>query len=473
MKKRILSLLGVAALAAAVCGCSPAEDGKIELTFDGGGGSGNYNSSRNYDTLEKLAGEWNEKNDKFKVVINKVSLNGNRSAITSMLSATKAPDMLMQVGSVVNDDIGNGWYVPLNDYLAKPNPYEEGNAAWRDIYGEGAIAAAAASDGKNYYVCLDNIAIGMLYNMDILKSAGITETPETYSEFLGCLKTLRQAKEEGRIDAEIYLPSGLWMENYLGTSVYGDLIAEWDEDGSQTVSTYEAIKSYKEGKWTLGDERFREFLRLLGQKSEYYPENYLGYDVTYKFAKGDIAITDGVGNTISTLTKNAKFEVALSGYPLLDEAASVYGGTKVIRGSAGLSSAYWVTNSATAKGQDAVDACVDFLMFLTARENNKRLVNDLGYALPIRAEDSSLELFRGLSAQYKEDREGDGLLWSACYLPELLGTTFNDSYQLAMGDFYEDSKGVKTGDADAVIGALSPVAESSIAELISKYGWRF
>lgn len=476
-KKAALGLGLVSIMAmffATFAGCN--SSGKVKLYFDGGGGSGNYTTTSSYDTLQELADEWNENNDKFEVIINKTSLNGNRSAITSMLSAGTAPDMIMQVATVVNDDIGNGWYVDLTEYLDKPNPYEEGNTAWKDIYGESEIIAAKASDGKNYYVCLDKIAIGMLYNMDLLSQAGVTEVPNTYSEFLDCLDALEQAKKDGKIpaDTEIYMHGGLWQECYLGTSVYGDKVAQWDEDGSGTVSTYELIKAYKAGEWSLDDEYFREFLELCYEKAEHYPDNYLSYDTAYNFARGKLAITDAVGNTMQTLTKNARFEVAISGYPVLDEAASELGGYTTIRGSAGLSSAYWVTNTAMNKGQEAVDACVDFLMFLTASDNNARLVNDLGYALPINVDNSTVELFSGLKEEYKTDLASENsLMWSACYIPDALGTDFNNYYQLAMGDFYEDSDGVKTGDVDAVIAELNSHIDECINEIIKKYNWTF
>lgn len=487
MKKlgKIIASVNALCLIASTCallGCGEggggggASSNKIKLYFDGGGGSGNYNTSRTYNTLETLAAEWNETNDEYEVVINEKSLGGNRSSITSMLTATTAPDMLMQVGSVKNDDIGNGWYVALNEYLTKPNPYEEGNTAWGDMYGVDAIESSKSSDGNNYYVCLDNIAIGMMYNMDLLKAAGVESVPKTHSDFIACLEKLQTAKDKGVISAEVYCPNGLWHESYIGNSVYGAKIAEWDEDQSGTVSTKELIDAYKEDKWSIDDDRFEEFLRLCGEKAEYYPNNYLGYDVPYKFAKGELAVTDAIGNSMVTLAANAKskFEVKVAGYPRLDTNASKYGGYTTRRGSAGQSSAYWVTNSAISKGEGAVDACVDFLMFLTAADNNSRLVNDLGTALPLKIEDSTVSLFAGLAGQYEMDVSNDkSLMWSACYIPEMLGTSFNDHYQLAMGDYYEDPNDEKTGDINAVVTTLKPKAEESIADLISRYGWEY
>ena len=461
------------ATGATFVGCGEDSD-KIKLYFDGGGGSGNYNTTRKYDTLETLAKEWNEANDTYEIVINEKSLNGNRSSITSMLEAGTAPDMLMQVGSVVNDDIGYGWYVPLNEYLEQPNPYQEGNTAWKEIYGTEAVSASQASDGKNYYVCLDNIAIGMMYNMDLLQQVGVNAAPTTHSEFVQCLEKLAQAKVAGTISAEVYCPSGLWHENYIGNSIYGDIMQTWDTDRSGSISTKELVDGYKANEWNIDDARFKEFLRLLGEKSKYYPDNYLGYDVSYKFAKGELAVTDGIGNSIVTLAKNAKFNVKVTGYPQLDTAASTYGGKITRRGSAGQSSAYWVTNSAANKGDDAVKACVDFLMFLTASQNNARLVNDLGTALPLNIEDSTVDLFAGMVTEYQQDvADENSLIWGACYIPEMLGTTFNDKYQLAMGDFYEDPNGKKTGDVNAVVETLKGEASASVASLISKYGWDY
>ena len=472
---KILALaLSVAFMFPFAAACTKSGTQKIKLYFDGGGGSGNYNTTRKYNTLETLAKQWNENNDKFEIVINEKSLNGSRSAITSMLSAGTAPDMLMQVGGVVNDDLGNGWYVALNEYLEKPNPYEQGNTAWKDIYGESALAAATAVDGKNYYVCLDNIALGMIYNMDILKAAGITETPKTHSEFIECLSTLKQAKENGTITAEIYCQSGLWHEAFLGNSVYGSKIASWDTDKNGMVSPYELVSAYKAGEWDLDDEYFREFLRLCYEKADYYPNQYLGYDVSYQFAKGNLAVMDAIGNTMVTLCSNARFETAVTGYPILDTNASAYGGYTTRRGCAGLSSAYWVTNTAMNKGSEAVEACVDFLMFLTASDNNAKLVNDLGTALPINIKNSSVELFSSLAKEYEQDLANDkSLMWSACYIPESLGTKFNEKYQLTMGDFYEDSENKVTGNADVVISSLNGVLEDSISELVKKYGWTF
>lgn len=194
----------------------------------------------------------------------------------------------------------------------------------------------------------------------------------------------------------------------------------------------------------------------------------------YKFAKGNLAVTDAVGNTMNTLASNARFNVEITGYPVLDNAVSEYGGYTVVRGSAGLSSAYWVTNSAIAKGQAAVDACVDFLMYLTASENNARLVNDLGYARPSTLRKATWNCFpKSRNSISRTARTRTPLCGARVSFPDQLGTDFNNYYQLAMGDFYEDSDGVKTGDAQAVISALNAKIDACVNDIIARYGWTF
>ncbi len=76
--------------------------------------------------------------------------------------------------------------------------------------------------------------------------------------------------------------------------------------------------------------------------------------------------------------------------------------------------------------------------------------------------------------KYIEDSaDENAVMWSACFIPDQLGTDFNNYYQLAMGDFYEDSDGVKTGDAQAVISALNAKIDVCVNDIIARYGWTF
>ena len=476
----IVSVISVISCFGWVASCKKS-GGKITLYFDGGGGSGNYNSTLSmkpsaanpypYNTLEQLAKEWSDNNPDFEVVINRNSLNGMRSAITGLLDAGTAPDMLYQAGGVINDDLGKGWYVDLTPYFDTPNPYAEGVRKWSDLYNAQELEGTRASDGKIYYACLDKVTVGLMYNTEILAKAGVDEIPTTYTQFIGCLEKLKEAKENGVISAEVYLHQGFWQEIYLNTSVYAGKVKDFDLDGNGMVSGYELAKAYREDGWSFNDRAFDDYLGLCYRKASYYPDNYLAYDAASKFSKGQLAITDGLGNHMRIAYRGLKDKLKISGYPMLDEQASDYGGTTCVRGSAGLSTAYWVTNTAVNKGQKAVEACVDFLKFLTAPQNNARMVNDLGFALPLRVSDNTTEIFNDLSLQYEEDlASGDSVMWSAVNLFNSFGQEFYDTYEKGMGEFYGDNH---RGDRSYIVGLLNSKIEKTIDDATKKYGWSF
>ena len=479
MNKRTI-LVSLILLCTSLISCNKKSE-KIKLYFDGGGGSGNYNSTISmtqssanpypYNTLEKLAEEWNKNNDKFEIVINSNSLNGMRSAITSLLEAGTAPDMLFQTGGVINDDIGKNWYVDLTPYFEKEDPYLPNNQKWKDVYNNQELISTKAADGKYYYACLDKVTVGLMYNKDILQQAGINKIPETFSEFIGCLQTLKEAKEANIIDADVFLHQGFWQEIYLNGTIYGSKIKDWDIDNNNVVSSYELIKAYKENKWNYDSEEFNSFLDLCHQKSSYYPNNYLAYDAASKFAKGKLAITDGLGNNMKIAQKTLKEKLAISGYPKIDQLSSQYCEYTCVRGSAGLSTAYWVTNSAINKGQEAIDACVDFLMFLSAPENNKRMVNDLGFALPLNVDDNTTELFSELANQYKQDMNREKIvMWNAVNLYNEFGQEFADDFEKAMGEFYGANH---NGDNSYIIDLMNSKLPKAIEEMTTRYGWNF
>ena len=187
--------------------------------------------------------------------------------------------------------------------------------------------------------------------------------------------------------------------------------------------------------------------------------------------KGKLAITDGLGNNMRIAQKALKEKLVVSGYPKLDSASSQYENYIGVRGSAGLSTAYWVTNSAIEKGQEAIDACVDFLMFLSTPENNNRMVNDLGFAMPLSVKDNQTELFNNLAAQYEQDiKEEKKVMWSAVNLYNGFGQEFADDFEKAMGEFYGANH---NGDNEYIIDLMSSKVQRAIEQMENKYGWNF
>lgn len=460
MKKFLICCMGATLIALQVFayGCG---NGKIKLYFDGGGDGGVFNSTPSmevssanpypYNTLEVLAREWNEKNDKYEIVINKQSLQCNRTAIVPLLSAAQAPDMLFQTANVVPEDYANGWYQDMTEYFASPNPYIEGNEKWSDIYNAAEIAATKAPDGKYYYTPLDKGPLGIMYNREIFAEAGIAKEPETFSELISAMDKIR----EKRPDVIPYLPVNPlnWYATVLETAVFAGEIDTLDADGDKVVSMPEFVAAYKSGAWAPDNETSREYARIIGQLASYFPEGYDVMDVMKNFAEGKVCMIEGLGVYMRQMNGDARreFEMGIFALPDLDRAASACGGTSVAGGIRGYSTNYFITNAAVEKGKGAVDACADFLMYISAPEQNERLINDLGITVPLDPDTQPVALFRGLADVYKSDlASGAALTYDAVNSINRLGMPYFDTFRAAFINYCNG-----TIDADTFLTRLA------------------
>lgn len=480
--------IGVQAFAGlAACG-----DNGIVIYVDGGGANGNFNTTASmvqspenpypYNTLETLAGEYMELHPEVKIVINKTSLNSDRESIVSLLTAEEAPHLLYQISPDVLSDAKNGWIIDLTEYLNQPNEYCEpgtpGSEKWSDIYNDKELLATRASDGKYYDICLEKIPIGILYNKDMFEAAGLVDdsgniiVPETFGQLLDTQKTISE-----KLGKNPYFPIYTWYDIALEVSLFADLFPEYDtieEDGF--ISLEEIVKAYKNGSWgisstpkTEAEKRYREYFRLMKEKTKYYPSAWTSYDALEEFLKGDVAMIEATGGYMAQAandqTKN--FEVGVFGFPTLTEEDSQYGGSGVYRGTAGLCTGYFVTNAATRDGQETVEACVDFLKFLTAPQNNNRLINDLGLGLPISSEAEINELFQPLVDIYKEDCEDpDRYDWNTY-------CTWSDFGKLYYDTFLNTVQAYEIGklDIDEALDTMAAATETAVDKAMKDNGW--
>lgn len=494
MKKITSFILAATCLTSMMTGlsaCKGKED--IVIYVDGGGGNGNFNTTVSmdktpenpypYNTLEKLAEEYMASHPDVTIVINKQSLNGDRESITSLLAAEEAPHLLYMISPDILSDARNGWIVELTDYLEQPNEYcapgTLGSEKWVDIYNEKEFLATTRNTaGKCYNVCLEKIPIGILYNKDMFEAAGLVDeagnivTPDTFGDLLEYQKTIYES-----LGKNPYFPIYTWYDIVLEVSVFADLFEQWDTvEANGFISTEEIVKAYNEGTWgisstptTEAEKRYREYIKLLKKKTEYYPEAWSSYDALEEFLKGNVAMIEATGGYMAQVANDETkdFEVGVFGFPTLAEEDSIYGGKGVYRGSAGLTTGYFVTNSATADGQETVDACVDFLKFLTAPQNNNRLINDLGLGLPLASDAEINPLFQPLMDIYQQDcQDPNRYDWNTC-------CTWNSFSKQYYDTFLITTQGYQMGkyDIDETLDILSRATTTAVDKLMKENNW--
>ena len=106
------------------------------------------------------------------------------------------------------------------------------------------------------------------------------------------------------------------------------------------------------------------------------------------------------------------FEVATGTYPIVTKETSELADKAVIRGSAGFSTTWQVTKTAVNNG--TVEDCIDFLMYLTAKDQNARMINPFSTTTPSNINAEPVDLFKPLVEKANEDMKNGFLDWHAC-----------------------------------------------------------
>ena len=357
--EKLLSIIlaGVMVMSATLlAGCKNGGDGGnttvLTIEVDGGGDTGNFNTTTAqpfpYNELATLLKEWEDLNPGYKVQLRRTSYGGDQASLIPLLKARKAPDIIYQNGSVKESHIGNNYYVPYNDYLDKPNPYND-NKPWREVYQSTELDATVASDGNYYYMNLERLAAGILYNKTFFDEHNI-KVPETYGEFM---EAQAQIAALGKIP---YLAQYPWYNIILETNIFSDLIEQLDViRPNGVVDMEEMIRGYKKGIWTPDCDEYRRYIDLICEKAKYEPVGGAGYDPITSFLRGDTVMIEATGESMrkAHYNKVKGFTEGVTGYPYLtNEDLGLDGktpGSYCYRGTAGTATSWWVTQSATRK----------------------------------------------------------------------------------------------------------------------------
>ena len=490
-----------------------------KLVIDAGGQNAAYNTTSSlvydkytnpypYNTLEQIVEEWNKAHAAeygYYFAVASSSINNDRETMVPMLNNGTAPEIMYYLTTTVAEDQGKGWFYDLKEEMEQPNKYskagEDGSERWRDLYPDDLYRSFFSPDGQIFTVTLEQNPIGILYNKTLFREAGITEEPTTFKEFMEAQDKINAyAVSVGRADPSndaVYIcPFNSmypWYDSYLETSLMGDIIGDLDvieKDGY--VSAEEYVRGYmtKNGEenrlFSPDDDRMVELYRLIKLTCKYYPTNYESYYCEQQFTIGNLAMLEVVGGDIRSLidTVDGDFEVGVFAYPVLetqpaDEETNEYYTTYnvndyyVQRGLSGYSTGWAITNSAMnrdkSNGNDkCVSACVDILMYLSCFENNDKMVNDLGFAIPLSG-NTEYEYFEPLAEVFREDRNNEkALAWSAATAGNAMNKDYYDAvYLFRKTALVTDNSSIKTALSNTLVSSFASAAN----RLYQQNGW--
>jgi raffinose/stachyose/melibiose transport system substrate-binding protein len=295
-----------------------------------------------------------------------------------------APEIVSQNAEIAWQDTEKGWYVPLDEYLDRPNPYVAGNPRWIDCFAnQDLVQSKRAPNGKLYCVSIDIVETGLYYNKTLLRELGITRLPETWAEMLATLSAI-DAAGVTPMATDMNLGSD-WGQDIIFEMLYHDILPDMDlvpsrPDAEGYLGHYlesrEAGFLFTKGFFTKRDPRWRELNRMLYEWRRYWPAELKNTDPTRLFLTQRVAFYWSGSWFIRRITTDpyVDFEWGVMYIPTITQATSPYGSGTPATVIGGAAVQLHVTNSALLNNN--VEACIDYLMFLSSPQAMERLAEE-------------------------------------------------------------------------------------------------
>jgi raffinose/stachyose/melibiose transport system substrate-binding protein len=327
-----------------------------------------------------------------------VGVPGVREWLVTQLSAGTAPDILNVNVEDVWQDTHKGWYVALDPYFERPNPFitqGPGTKRWADQFKYEAVTQGTmAPDGKRYCLSYDMVETGIFYNKDIFKKVGIGE-PRDWQEWMDGCEKIRQAGYVPFLSNSNAVSD--WGVDLIFDQLYHDLLPllnlRTDVNAGPYLANYldwdEIAFLFKKGFFTHEDPRYAELWRIVRDWRKHMVQDIGSTDFLKMFItqRGAMMWSASWHVPKLALDPEVKFDWGVFYVPGITKSTSKYAsgrGMVVIGGSA---VQFVVTNVAFNDTRDQATSeklkrCIAFLQFMCVPQNSDRVVNELWWFLP-------------------------------------------------------------------------------------------
>jgi raffinose/stachyose/melibiose transport system substrate-binding protein len=310
-----------------------------------------------------------------------------------------APDIVGTNTEIVWPDVDKGWWVSLEPYMDRPNPYipegQPGSKTWWDLFANAALTKAKrAPNGQLYSLSYDLVETGIFYNKDIFRECGIDvpegwQGPKDWEEFL---------EIQRKIDKHRYIPLLMriewardWAQDYLFDQMFYEIIEEIDrEKGPADEEEYlrgylfpkEVCWLIKNGYFSPASRRYSEVWRLMREWRELWNKEISNMDYYRLFLVRRAAMVWTGSWMIRRMKLDplVKFDWGIFYLPPITKKTSPYAcaAEPAVIGGAGVQ--YSVSNSAVRKNQ--VEQVIDFLYYITKPDVAARIIGEAGLFIP-------------------------------------------------------------------------------------------
>lgn len=323
-----------------------------------------------------------------KINLIKQPTDGARTWMITQLTAGTAPDIMWDQPDWAAEDYRKNWLVPLDPYLAKPNPYVAGNRRWGDMFLP-AIQVWRAADNHLYVALADQVQVAIYYNKDIFQKAGISQVPpRTWEDLMTDARKIRDAGFYPFAESGNNLDQLTWVSGWLTNFFYAPLVKKFDLNGDGVLNKTEMATAVLNGGYSFLDVRNKARLTELKRFSTYWQPGALAATPTIAnkaFVTGRAGMIVTGSWLYETFKKDPlrRFNFGVFYFPVLNSRTSslIPNGVPPTNKAAGYGSFQFVVTNSAMKNKKS-DQAMDFLMFATAPKNLSPMITEGGFALP-------------------------------------------------------------------------------------------
>ncbi len=278
-----------------------------------------------------------------------------------------------------------GWWVPLDGYFSRPNPYVPGNKAWIDLFKNQALTQAKrAPDGRLYCVTFDVVETGIFYNKTLFERYHV-KIPQDWREFIQLLKMFADSGFIPLVTDRVAFMD--WAPDLLFDQCYFEILdlldykkkSDLEEAYYQGYLTPEELCWLtKKGWFAARNPRFRESWRLLKEWRQFWQKDLTHSDQARLFIiqRSPMFWTGSWFVRRLKLDPLINFDWGVFYPPPIPRSYSPHccGVNQCVIGGAGIQ--FHITRRAI--DDNDLEPTVDFLRFITTPGHASQIANEAG-----------------------------------------------------------------------------------------------
>ncbi len=351
---------------------------------------------------QDMANEYMAAHPNVKINITILENEAFKTKLTTVMQGGTPPDIFQSWGGgTMNDQIAAGMLQDITSYL------DADGGAWRNTFAPGALAVYAL-DGKNYGVPWDMGEVAWWYNKDLFAQAKITAVPTTWTELLDDVKALKAAGITPISLGEKDTWTGMHIWSYLATRICGEagFLAAANRTGAFTDPCF-----------VEAGTKLKELIDLKPFQDGFLGANHDTMQGTFGNGKAAMELSGqwapGSEAGQSADKKGVK-NLGMFNFPAVEGGKGDV--TDVMGGGNGF-----------AIGKNAPPEAVDFVKYLTAPEQQKRVAASGGGIPVVKGGEAGLTDPNMIEVQKSFAAAKYFQLYYDQYMPSAMGAIINDA----------------------------------------------